>query len=78
MAQEKETKPAIKSVTIWATLLTFIPLVVDQLPQLVVEIAPALTPHTAALAAAIGGGLVWVRRIFSANKPIEGVVLSKD
>jgi len=62
------TKPVVQSVTIWSSLLTFIPLIVAELPNLVEQVTPILTPQVAAIVSSVGGVLIILRRLFSQNK----------
>ena len=67
-------KSAVASTTLWATLLTFFPLAIQEFPDIVTSLLPVLTPQAAAALSAAAGVLIAVRRIFSANKEIVSIL----
>lgn len=75
-----DVKKARNSTTLWLSLVTFLPLVkvygealIDNLPDIVTQLLPVLSPEAAAAATATAGVLIALRRIYAKNPPIEGL-----
>lgn len=75
---KKQTKPAVKSGTIWGGVLAIVPLIVTSFPDVAKELAPILSPQTAAILGAIGGILAIYKRVSTGDsEPIKGLVRKK-
>ncbi len=72
-----QTKPAIKSWTLWGVLLTLVPYIqkgVEQLPDVIPDILPVLPSGAAQIVQAVGIGIIAIRKLFGDNKGIYGLV----
>jgi len=69
-----ESKPAVKSITIWGGVISILASLVEIFPDVAQELLPVLSPQAAATVAATGGVIAILGRRFGGNKPIEGIV----
>lgn len=86
---EKKPKPAVKSVGMWSGAITLIggifaafpqtiSSVVDVLPDIVQQIVPILSPHTAGIVVAAAGIVTIINRRYGSEKPIKGIVKTPE
>lgn len=66
---------AISSKTIWGGFLAILPLVLENLPDVLAQVVPVLPPQVGAIVSAVGGILVILGRVNPEIKPISGIVL---
>lgn len=74
---ETDTKPAIKSTTIWANVLTGIIGVVAILPQVISDITPIISPQTAIILSVVTNLFTTFQRATGQQKQIAGIVNQK-
>lgn len=69
-----ETKPAVKSLTIWAGLATIAVGLIEVFPEIAQELLPVLPPHVAGVVTVVAGVVVVLRRKYASNPQIEGII----
>ena len=69
-----ETRPAIKSTTIWAASAGIVVGLVQIFPEIAQEVLPILSPQVAGIVTVIAGVIVVLRRKYAENPPIKGTV----
>jgi len=70
----EETKPAIKSASIWFGAAAIIGGIITALPELAEQIVPFLPPHIAGIVTATAGVVLILKRIYGENLPIKGTL----
>ena len=70
-----DTKPLVASTTFWGGLLALLPVVLEQLPDVINQVLPILSPQTGAIVSAVGG-LIAIYGRATAKKAVKGVFSS--
>jgi len=68
------SKPAVKSISIWGGFISLLPLVYQHLPEVIAQVAPVLSPQIGAVVSAIGGIIAIFGRVKSSGKKIDGMI----
>ena len=69
-----ETKPAVQSPTIWAASTAIVVGLIQIFPELAAEVLPLLSPQVAGIITVVSGVIVVLRKRYSANLPVKGLI----
>ncbi len=69
-----ESKPAVASPTIWAASTAIAIGLIQIFPELAQEVLPLLSPQVAGIVTVVSGVIVVLRRKYSENLPVKGVI----
>lgn len=72
-----ETKPAVKSITLWTSSLTIAVGLIQIFPELATEVLPLLSPQVAGIITVVSGVIVVLRRKYAENLPVKGTISDK-
>jgi len=69
-----ETKPAVKSLTLWSSSLTIAVGLIQIFPEIATEVLPLLSPQVAGIVTVVSGVIVVLRRAYAENLPVKGII----